>query len=581
MARIPQETIDEILRRANMVDIVGRYTQLRKQGSAYLGLCPFHSERTPSFRVNPERGVFFCFGCQEKGGLLQFLSKVENLDFVETVKKLGSEVGIEVLLDERPDDPEVTRRRRLLELLERCSLYYHELLTRSPVGKEALAYLEGRGIRQETIQRFRLGWAPDSGQALLRKLESSGYQGEEGELVGVLRQRHGRYTDTLRGRVVFPIFDTQDRVLAFGGRVLDQSQPKYLNTPETFLYSKRRNLYGLNLHRQEISRQDRALVVEGYLDVVSLDQVGVGLGVASLGTALTSEQCALLRRYTRQVVLAYDADRAGESATLKGIELFEEAGLRVEIAPLPPGEDPDSLARNQGKTGVEAVLSGATAVIDYLMDKMAERFDLSRPEGKEDYAREVLPALEKITDRVRRDAYVVRLANRMRISEQQIAWRLQSKEQGTRLRRQRGKIDPRTPEARLFRICVAHLDWFRQVQTSFRPEWVVSERYRPLFNALWQVEISEQPLQLQDLARHLEDPEASADLTELLLEPPPSSTWEDVEKLIQSLCAKHDLLRLEQLRREVPAEIEAGTLKADDERYLEYIRLQKRLKGAR
>lgn len=323
MPKIPDETLNEILRRADMVAIVGRYTQLRKNGAAFLGLCPFHNEKTPSFRVNPERGAFMCFGCGEKGGLFQFMMKIESLPFPEVVRRLGHEVGVEIVVEES-DDAETARRKRLLELLERCSHYYHELLVKSPLGKEALEYLYRRGLDKATIDRFRLGWAPTGGTALMQKLNSSGYRSEEGEEVGVLRERNGRYTDMLRARVIFPIFDIQDRVVAFGGRVLDDSQPKYLNSPETFIYSKRRNLYGLQLHRGEISKQDRALIVEGYLDVVSVSKVGIGIAVASLGTALTSEQSALLRRYTKNVTMAYDADRAGQNATVKGIELFED-----------------------------------------------------------------------------------------------------------------------------------------------------------------------------------------------------------------------------------------------------------------
>lgn len=581
MAKIPQEIIDDVVRRSDMLAVVGRYTQLRKQGSRYVGLCPFHSEKTPSFGVTPERGVFKCFGCGEGGGLLQFLMKAESLNFVETVQKLGSEVGVEVRIEER-NDPEELARKRSLELLERCSHYYHDLLLKSPLGQPALEYLKARGLSLDTVKRFRLGWAPPTGQALLQKLQASGYSMEEGDAVGVLRMRNGRASDTLRGRVVFPICDVQDRVIAFGGRVLDgETQPKYLNTPETALYSKRRNLYGLNLHRNEISKQDKAVVVEGYLDVVSLHEVGAPLAVASLGTALTQEQTQLLRRYTRNVVLAYDADRAGQAATFKGIELFEEVGLRVQIAGLAAGEDPDSVARKHGKEGIEQMVDQAVGVIDFLIAVNEERFDLSSPEGKEDFAREVLPALEKISDRVRRDAYVVRVARRLGVNETQIHWRLASKRQGTVLARRRGKIDSRIPEARLFRVCVYHPEWFDHVRSRMSPDTITSDRLRPLFAALWNVQRSDQPLQLQDLAPHIEDPEALEDLTELLMEPPPISIPADAEKLVEDLYRKWELSRLEHLRREVVPALDAGTITGEDERVQEYFQLQKRLKGAR
>lgn len=580
MSKIPQEQIDEIVRLTDFVQLVGRYTQLRQQGGSWLGLCPFHSEKTPSFRVNPERGLYHCFGCKEGGGVPQFLMKVESLTFVEAIRRLGKEVGIELEIEDSVD-PEEGKKRRLYELLERCSLYYHELLLRSPLGREGLTYLERRGLDRAVMEKFRLGWAPPGGQALLQRLQKSGYGVEEGCLVGVLRESRGRVQDTLRGRVVFPIFDTQDRVLAFGGRLLDESGPKYLNTPETLVYSKRRILYGLNVHRQEISRQDRAVLVEGYLDVISLSQVGVSLSVASLGTALTSEQSQLLRRYTRNCLLAYDADGAGQNATVKALEVFETAGLRAQIAQLAEGEDPDSLARQQGKAGVEQMLASAVSVVDYLITRSEARFDVSRPEGKEDVIREVLPAIEKIQDRNIRDGYVVRLANRLKVKEEQLHWRLSSRRQGKVLTASRRKLDPRCPEAALFRVCVTHSEWLGRARESFSPEHLVEDRFRLLFEVLWRLEIGERPLQLQDLSPHIEDSEALADLTELLLEPPPTTTADDVEKLIQTLQSKRDELRLEQLRREVQASLEAGTLNPDDERYQEYYKLLRKLKGAR
>jgi len=578
MGKIPQEIVDEVLRRADMVQIIGRYTQLTRRAGAFWGNCPFHTEKTPSFKVNPERGVYHCFGCKESGGLVTFLQKVESLSFPEVIQKLGHELGIEIHVEES-HDPEYHRRKRLYELLERCSHYYHELLTRSPVGKEGLEYLLSRGLDRPIIERFRLGWAPPSGQALLQKLIGSGYQPEEGEAAGLLKERQGRYGDMLRNRVVFPIFDVQDRVVAFGGRVLDQSQPKYLNTPETTIYSKRKNLYGLNLHRQEISRQDKAMVVEGYLDVVSVSRVGCPITVASLGTALTPEQSALLRRYTRNVIMAYDADRAGQTATIKGIELFEQAGLRVSIAALQAGEDPDSRARQQGKAGVEQMVESAVSVIDYVIEQNRQQFDLSKPHGKEDFAREVMPILEKIQDPVLKGAYVVRVAGLLRISEDRLNSRLSVLKHGTVLQRRRGRIDPRSPEARLFRVCISYPEWFEQVRQQFTPAQIVIERFRPLFEALWQLEIGDRPVQLQDLSPRLEDPEASSDLTELLIEPPPATTVEDVEKLVKSLRDKFDQQRQEQLSREVLAGLEAGTL--DPNIYQEYLQLQRRLKGAR
>ena len=575
---IPQEQIDEILRRADFVLIVGRYTQLKRQGGRFVGLCPFHNEKTPSFGVTPSRGVFKCFGCGEGGGLFQFLMKAEGTSFPETVVKLGEEVGVKVELESQ-DDPAIKRRKALLELLERTSHYYHELLMRSSVAEPALRYLDERGIDKKTMERFRLGWAPPSGQALAKKLEQGGYALQDGVAAGVLREKGGRYTDLMRGRIIFPIMDAHDKVLAFGGRVIDkESQPKYLNSPETELYSKRRHLFGLNVSRQAISKQDRALLVEGNFDVVSLHRVDVPIAVASLGTALTPEQAALLRKYTRNVVLAYDADRAGESATLKGIELFEQAGLRVAIAPMPPGEDPDSLARTSGKAGLESALENAIGVVDYLMDRWEKRLDLATPEGKEDFAREVLPAIEKIRDPVRRGAYMAKVADKLRVSEAKMEWKASSARQV--VQRHRGRLDARQTEVGLLLVCLSNPEGMAWTLANLDPEQIQNERLKPIYRALFALGDLGRLPSWQDLEPHIEDPDALSDLTELLTREPVSSSLEDVEKHVKSIQGRHLKIREERLAREVVSLLEAGTLDPEDERVLELKRLRKLLKGA-
>lgn len=577
MGRIPQEVIDEVVRRSDLVGVISRYTMLKKQGNNFIGLCPFHGEKSPSFSVSPEKGVFHCFGCKEGGGLLQFLMKIENRGFAETVVKLGEEVGMKVELDDK-DDPVEQHRRLLFEILERSSHFYHEFLLRSPTAREALQYLESRSITMDTIKKFRLGWAPPGGYALRQGLEKTGYKVVDGIAVGVLRERQGRVTDTLRNRVTFPIWDAQDRVVAFGGRVLDGSQPKYLNTPETELYSKRRQLYGLNLHRQSISKHDRAVVVEGYLDVIMLDQVGVDIAVASLGTSLTEEQAKVVRRYTRDVVLAYDSDKAGQSATVRGIELFEQAGLRVHIASLPAGEDPDSLARKEGHDGVAAALASSEGVVDFYMRHSESKFDLSTPEGKEDYITEVLPALQKIHDGTRQSAYVVSLANRTRIPEQKIIWKLQGRKFVERSPERTRKEEEHNSEIKLFRVCARYPELLDYTRQNLSLEVLSQERTKTLFGALFAAYKEGTEVNLQDLLPHLEEPGALHGLAELLIWEPPHSSLEDVQKLVKSIYERSDRLRLEQLRRVIVPAIEAGTLNPEDAQYQEYKRLQKQLK---
>jgi DNA primase len=588
LSRIPREVIDEILLKSDMIGVIGRSTALRRQGKNWVGLCPFHNERTPSFNVNPEKGVWHCHGCKEGGNLVQFLQKIDSLSFPETVRRMGAELGIEVRLEEVDDDPAELRRKRLLELLDRTSRYYHDLLLRSPLAAEAKQYLSQRGVTPETIARFRLGWAPSSGTSLLQQLQRSEYLPQEGIDAGVLREKNGRVSDGLRSRIIFPIFDPTDRVIAFGGRVIDDSQPKYLNTPETEFYSKRRQLFGLNLHRQAIKKEAKAVVVEGYLDVVMMDQVGVELGVASLGTSLTPEQAKLLRKYTHDAVLAYDSDRAGQNATLKAIEIFEEEGLRVQVAVLPPGQDPDSVARQGGREELETHLKAARGVIDYLIERTRERFDLATPEGKEDFYREVIPAIEKIQNPVRQGSYLVKLAHLLGMTEERLNWRVKNRGQLQAVQQHR-KLgwDSLQPEPMLFRVC-AHLpEGLSYIREALSLDELVDQRLRQLFQALLACSIlpgsegnaTDRPLMLQDLLAHIEDESLAKDLTQLLVDQPPESSIEDVQKLVKSIKNKHCRASLERLKRELLPELESGNLNPDDERYQEYIRLQKQLKG--
>ena len=499
MGRVPAATVEEILRRVDMEALVSRYTTLRRRGSQLVGLCPFHVEKTPSFWVHPEKKVFKCYGCQAQGGVLAFLGLKEALSKEQALERLGEEVGVPVTFVES-DDPDELHRRRVLEVLERCSIYYHELLVKSPLGASGREYLAGRGV---ALGGFRLGWAPDSGAALLRCLVGAGYTVEEGVAAGVLVERYGKVQDTLRGRVVFPIMDAQDRVLAFGGRVLDDRQPKYLNTPETLVYSKRRHLYGLNFHRQAISKQDRAVVVEGYLDVIGLSQVGLGVGVASLGTSLTQEQCQLLGQYTRNVIMAYDADKAGQLATVKGIELFENSRLHVRIARLPAGEDPDSLARAGGAAAVEECLAGAVEVVEYHLARFEETVDVATPEGKARFIREMQPVLSRIRDEVKRDALVVQLATRLHLSEQQLHWKIRSRE----VAETRGPVravNALDPEVRLFRVLAQYPEWVGGVQ-GLDLSTLSREELRPLFRVIFQMEGRNRPLGLEDFGDYVEE----------------------------------------------------------------------------
>lgn len=620
MSKIPSETLDAISSRVNAFDVIGRYVQLRKQGRKAIGLCPFHGERTPSFSVDPEKGLWYCFGCSEGGSVYNFLMKIEGLTFPQAVKKLGDEVGIEVVAEEKAD-PASERRDRLRELLERTAQYYSELLHRSPLGGNARDYLKSRGITSETAQRFRLGWAPTSGDALLKKLQQAGYKPGDGVEAGALRDRNGRINDMLRGRLAFPITNAQGKVVAFGGRLIESSPdskaPKYLNSPETELYQKREQLYGLSFHRGDISRANEALVMEGYLDVIAVSQAGYPLSVASLGTALTEEQCRLLSRYARKVHLFYDADRAGRSATEKAIELFENAGLLVHIGQMDQGQDPDSLIKEQGAEAFGMVKERTVSVIDYLMDRKSKEIDMATVSGKEDFLKAVLPAVARVRDDGMRVRYANAVAGITFTREDIVDGRVaalrrgggSAAARGGRGFERRGEVTsptrlpdredvqesapeggsaPRRPpvrrsslhaEERLLSVLLRRSQWIPFVKARLLPEELSRPELGPFLEVLLRMRSIERPLTWTDLGDH--DPGREAVWARLSASDPPESTDEDMEKLIRDIKQRGLEPRFEAIRRQVLEGLSSGEVSRESALYKEYLDLQQRLKGTK
>jgi DNA primase len=420
----------EVKSKLSIVDVVGESVQLRKAGTTLKGLCPFHGEKTPSFVVTPARETWHCFGCGEGGDIFSFVMRREGLTFPEALKRLAAKAGIEI--DERTSR-EDARKARLREVLEQAIAFYHVVLTQSKTGAPALDYLHGRGFTDETIEKFQLGWAPDGWDQMIKMLQSRRAV-EVAELaeVGLTSARpnsRGAY-DKFRSRVIFPIRDASGAAVGIGGRVLpgtaaatDSNAPKYLNSPATVLFDKSRTLYLIERARGEIRKQDEAVLVEGYTDALMAHQAGFENVVASLGTALTPAQVAVISRYAREIVLAYDVDPAGQHAgSIGGAELFkligslaaEETGVeitRVRVARLPEGKDPDEVIRDQPDLWRESIRT-AQPIIEFLIDYYATAFDVRRPEGKRHAVAALVPLLREIRDPIVRDGYVQTLARR-------------------------------------------------------------------------------------------------------------------------------------------------------------------------
>ena len=414
---IPDNIVDQIQARSDIVEVVSRYIPLQKAGRNFKAPCPFHNEKTPSFVVSPDKQIYHCFGCGAGGNVFSFLMKYENLSFPEVVEMLAEKVGIQ-LPRFGPKKEQTSLATQLYKVNEFAIQFFEGCLSQS---REARDYLVLRGIGAETIKEFRIGYSPDSWDGGLKFLGSKGIKDDIAEKAGLaIANDRGGYYDRFRKRLIFPIFDLKDRALGFGGRVLDSSLPKYMNSPETYIYSKGRNLYGLNHARDSIKKTGYALVVEGYLDFIIPYQAGVRNIVATLGTALTIDQVKLLKRFANTVIMVYDPDEAGETASLRNMDLFISEGVNVYIAELPKGFDPDGYIRKFGTEDFVKLTKASKNLFDYKISKLSTRFDIKSAHGKASIASEMLPTISRIENAVLRSNLVKKLAEKLSVDEDSI-----------------------------------------------------------------------------------------------------------------------------------------------------------------
>jgi len=413
---IPDDQVEEVRARADIVDIVAQHVDLKKAGKEFKANCPFHEERTPSFYVVPDKGFYKCFGCGVSGDVFKFLQEKVGMDFVEAVKHVASRSGVEIREVKRGRDPEEDPKRPLYETMAFAKGWFREQLL-GDTGSEARAYLARRGIDDETSERFELGYAPDDWRALRDAAHGLGMTDAQLLEVGLLTtsENSPEPYDKFRNRVIFPIEALRGKVLAFGGRLLGEDkkgQPKYLNSPETILYHKGRTLYGLDKSRHAIRREEVALVVEGYMDLVSIAAFGFEHTVATLGTAMTTEQAQLLKRYTSRVLLLFDSDRAGLKASFRAGDLLLGQGLHPSIVTLPTGEDPDTLVQREGPDALRGFLDDAVDILDRKLQILEERGYFESIDGRRDAVDRLLPTLRATSDQTLRDIYIDQVSER-------------------------------------------------------------------------------------------------------------------------------------------------------------------------
>ncbi len=419
----PQQFLDELASRNDIVDVVSSYVSLQRKGSNYFGLCPFHNEKTGSFSVSPDKQIYHCFGCKHGGGVINFIMEIENLSFPDAVRFLAKRAGMEVP-DDGEDKEAARRRQRILALNRDAARWFYQNLSR-PEGAAVAAYLDKRKITRKTAMNFGLGASLDSWDSLLTAMLQAGYTKTELLAAGlVVQNQKGRLYDKFRNRLMFPVIDVRGDVVAFGGRVLDKSDPKYVNTQETAVYSKRRNLYGINLAKK--TKRPNFILCEGNIDVITLHQAGFDNAVASMGTALTVEQTRLLSRYTKELVLCYDNDTAGQMATEKAIALLEDSEFTVRVLQLPrrlvdgvySKQDVDDFIKLHGPAAFEALLNGSENQMDFRMEAVAAKYDLAEGEAKISYAEEVSRLIASLPSAVEREVYAGRAAEKAGISRE-------------------------------------------------------------------------------------------------------------------------------------------------------------------
>ncbi len=547
----PPEFLRELGERCRIEDIAPSYVNLRRRGKNLVGLCPFHNEKTPSFCVYPENNSFYCFGCNKGGDIVTFIMGVENLDFTEAVRFLAQRAGM--TLPEEGADLGMSRlRTRILEINRESGRYYFGVLS-TPEGKPGLDYLRRRGLDPKTIRRFGLGYSPDSGFALVNHLKKLGYTQEE--LVQsdmVRRSQKGNLYDRYRGRVMFPIFDLRGNVVAFGGRILTDEKPKYLNTSDTPVYHKSSGLFAMNFAKDSGSRQ--LILAEGYMDVIALHRAGFTNAIASLGTALTEEQARIIRRYADEVVICYDSDEAGRRATQRAIPILKNAGLLVRVITVPGGKDPDEFFRTDPKDGplrFKRLIQQSGNDTEYRLSVARDKYDLTTEDGKKRYLQEaVAQVLGNIRDPIELDVYAGKLAEETGVGKDSIlasakrAAAIHGKQRKKEeLKAQREVVAARTvanPEKkRHMRAALAeegilaylfrHQDKAKALEQLLPPEKWVTPWGRRVYALILGKTIHGE-ITLSDLAGEL-SPEELSELTRVLAERrevPPN--WGDVEE---------------------------------------------------
>jgi DNA primase len=553
-------TAERVKQQADIVRVVGEYVRLKKTGKDFSGLCPFHQEKTPSFTVSPIKQIFYCFGCGKGGDIFNFVMEMERCEFPDALRLVAEKCGISIPKPKPSSPAERTQssvRATLVEMHREAQTFFLNQLQGTAEGKLARAYLEDRGLDKATIDRFGIGYAPSGGDLLLRHLKGKYAENLLGESGLVSRdQSSGRLFDRFRRRITFPISNESGKIVAFGCRALGDDQPKYLNSPETPIYSKSNVLYHLDRAKEALRRSDFAVLVEGYMDAIAVARAGISNVVASCGTSLAEPQIKLLGRFTKRVIVNYDPDTAGQAATERSIAILLEQDFEVRVLALPGKADPDKFIREQGADAYMKLLKESPPYVDYLIAR-ARQMDMTSAEGKRQAVNFLLPYVQKIPNRILRSEWATRIAQQLRLDEPVLRAALSK---AANERRSEVKIQPelvgraaKPVERRLIRM-LAEGEGFRrelaqQLQQGQLYHGLETEK---IFGALIVVSLSGQPLVATEIAAALEERERRL-LYEILFEQTSEPTWEEAQSCVEALRHRQAEKQLADVQRSIEA----------------------------
>lgn len=582
---IPHEYIEELNRRTDIVELVGSYVQLKHKGRLYGGLCPFHSEKSPSFYVYPDTQSFYCFGCGAGGDAITFAKKINSIDYPEAVKLLAARAGMP---EPQEDDKTGRMRSRVLSMNKEAARFFYACLNSTvEEARQARAYWRRRGLDDKTIVRFGLGYAPNDGQALYQYLREKGYNQQELDASGLFkRSQSGRIYCLFWRRVMTPIFDLRGNIIAFGGRVLDDSKPKYVNSPETLVYHKSETVFALQIAKRSAVR--RFVLCEGYMDVISMHQAGVDTAVCACGTALTPDQVRLISEYADEVILCYDSDEAGQKATMRSLELFRNSPVKVGVLQIPGAKDPDEYIKKYGADRFKALLDGVGNALDFRMKRLRDKYDLSQDSQRLEYIKEAVEMLAERSNPTEQEVYAGRLAEETNISKTAILTQLSSavKKAAGKRRREKNRDLLRSGEMnqinvpysvggsqalgiasaqqRLLAAMLREPQYIDMVQGQLEAEQFVLPQQKELFEAMLRCRENGIELSLTTLRAYVSE-EALNELSHL------AAQYSDVN------CTPEDIrLYLDRIARGMPVASKAAGMSGDEiNRYLQSMREKK------